>query len=127
MAQQPGLIILVIREQLARLHDLADGAHDFVCLLILNHTAVHRYYPVAVFLIDSGNNLLFGIDAEGRMALVAIAPRLLHPQNLVEARALLNIFLHQALDPFLLPCKLCIVGEVLQATTSANSKHLAPR
>ncbi len=61
------------------------------------------------------------------MRLVAVAPGLAHPQNLVELRPLRDVFLHQLLHRALFKLKLPVIGEVLQPAAAASAKDRTAR
>ena len=122
MPQQSGFTVLIIRQQLALLHDGSHRARNLVRLAVLNQAALHRYHPMAVFLINARDDLSAPVHAKADMAFVAVAPRLYHPNDLIELGSFVDVAFHQLLHRLLLPLQLAVILQVLHLAAAALGK-----
>ena len=81
MAQQAITAVLVVNPDPEWIYKAADRPDDGVCFFILYQTGLHRDYPVSAFFVNARDNLSVMLPGKGRMHLVPVMVRFLHPHD----------------------------------------------
>ena len=122
MANKPGMRRLVIRGNVIFFHMSANAVENLLVLLDSEQTVFALDNLVGSARIESRDNSSVLISSKWKLCLVAIAPRLLHPddrlhRNLRQPTDSLQI----VADLILLESKLCLVAHILKLTSSART------
>ena len=81
MAEKSVPGILVISLDLKGFQHSPNGTDNLLTLFVLDHTVIHRNNPVALLLINSGNNIALSVTSKSCMNFVSIIIRILHTND----------------------------------------------